>query len=286
MTLATVRGLVVRFGDVVALDGVDLEVAQGEVLGLLGANGAGKTTLIRALLGLLGPSAGRVGLFGAAPTRHARLRVGYVAQTLGLYQDLTVAENWRFARAAYGTTSSLPAELEAWAELLVAELPLGAQRQAAFAQALGHDPDLLVLDEPTSGVSPLGRARLWERIRERAEAGAGVLVTTHDMEEAEQCDRLLVLVDGRVAARGTRAEIVGGRHVSQVRSEQWRRAAASLDAAGLAVQLHGRLLRVPSDASTVRECLLGAGVDASIDVVPASLEEAFVSLVARSAPAR
>ncbi|HEX8133358.1 MAG TPA: ABC transporter ATP-binding protein [Actinomycetes bacterium] len=281
--LAVAHGASRRFGDLLAVDAVDLRVAAGEVVGLIGANGSGKTTLIRLLLGLLPPTAGQVRLFGEPPSRRTRARLGYVPQSLGLYDDLTVAENLAFSSAAFGVHDppALEGDLAAVGDVLVHELPLGLRRRAAFAIALGHRPDLLVLDEPTSGVDPLQRARLWETIRASAEQGAGVLVTTHHMSEAEQCDRLLVLAAGRVVAEGTMDQVVGGTRAVEVRTGRWEEAFTALDAAGLPVSLVGRSLRVPgADREAVGRLLAGAGVDADLGVGPASFEEAFVVLAA------
>ena len=263
--LAETRGALRRFGRFTAVSGVDLTVRPGEIVGLLGANGAGKTTLIRLLLGLLPPNEGVIHLFGEAPSIATRRRVGYVPQTLGLYAGLTVQENWDFTAAAFGGAGlPLPGDVAAWRRQLVGSLPLGAQRQVAFAVALSHRPELLVLDEPTSGVGPLGSARLWEGIRRAAGAGAGALVTTHNMEEAEQCDRLMIMVDGKVVASGTAQDIAAGREVAEVRSADWSRAFALLDDGGFPVQLHGTTLR-------------SGGEPAEIS---ANLEEAFVAIVA------
>jgi ABC-2 type transport system ATP-binding protein/ribosome-dependent ATPase len=257
-------------------------VAPGEVVGLIGANGAGKTTLIRMLLGLLLPTAGRIRLFGEPPSRRTRARLGYVPQSLGLYEDLTVAENLAFSAAAFGHAGAdLEGELAEQRDTLVRDLPLGLRRRAAFAIALSHHPDLLVLDEPTSGVDPLQRARLWETIRATATDGAGVLVTTHHLSEAEQCDRLVVLANGRVAAAGTLAEVVGDTTAAEVRTPSWEAAFTALDAAGLPVSLVGRALRVPgADPDTVRRLLADAGVPAQVATVAASFEETFVVLAA------
>ena len=280
--LAAATAVTKRFGDLTVVDAVDLTVAAGEVVGLIGANGAGKTTLIRMLLGLLAPTGGRVRLFGEPPSRRTRARLGYVPQSLGLYEDLTVAENLAFSAAAYGSAgATLEGELAEARDVLVRDLPLGLRRRAAFAIALAHHPDLLVLDEPTSGVDPLARARLWETIRASAEQGAGVLVTTHHLAEAEQCDRLVVLAAGRVAAAGTLADVVGDATSVEVRTPTWEAAFTTLDLAGLPVSLVGRTLRVPgADRATVGRLLSDAGVTAEVASVPASFEETFVVLAA------
>lgn len=279
-SLARTLDVSMRFGSFTAVDSVSLAVDKGEVVGLLGANGAGKTTLIRLLLGLLRPSSGDVRLFETPPTVGTRRRVGYVPQSLGLYTDLTVAENWHFTSAAFGSPrQGLPADMEAHGDELVGALPLGTQRRVAFAVALAHRPELLVLDEPTSGVGPLGRARLWQDIRQAAEAGAGVLVTTHNMEEAEECDRLLIMVDGVVAAAGTVAEVIAGRRVVEVRCDDWDAAFVALDSAGFSVQAHGRTLRVAASPEDVAGLLTHQGIASRSRTVPANLEEAFVAVV-------
>jgi ABC-2 type transport system ATP-binding protein/ribosome-dependent ATPase len=282
--LAEADRVSMRFGAFTAVSATDLVVKREEVVGLLGANGAGKTTLIRLLLGLLAPSDGVVRLFGSPPSIATRRRVGYVPQTLGLYAGLTVAENWAFTAAAFRNSGALvPEAFSAWQHELVGRLPLGTQRQVAFAVALSHQPELLILDEPTSGVGPLGRVRLWEGIRQAASQGAGVLVTTHNMEEAEQCDRLVVMADGKVVARGSAAEITGDHKVVEVRCDDWNRAFALLDASGFPVQLHGRGLRVGGTPTAVAGLLTREGIDATAEIVPANLEEAFVAIVAKPA---
>ncbi len=276
--LAQTIGATRVFGRFTAVRDVDLHVAPREVVGLLGANGAGKTTLIRMLLGLLRPSRGEVRLFGQPPSIDTRSRLGYLPQGLGLYDDLSPAENVAFARAAFGGTGGgLPAGLEPVSGVPVGRLPLGVQRRVAFAVALGHRPDLLVLDEPTSGVDPLARARLWETIRDTADAGAGVLVTTHHMDEAQECDRLVVMADGRVVAEGTVAQIVGSARVTIVETPDWASAFDAVDRAGKVAGLVGRSLRVPgASPDQVRE-MLGA-IQATIYAMPATLEERFLEL--------
>ncbi len=281
-SLLTARDVTRRFGGFTAVDGVSMSVGPGEIVGLLGANGAGKTTLIRMMLGLLMPSQGHVLMFDATPSRESRRRLGYVPQSLGLYLDMTVGENVAFNSAAFGVSPDeimLTDELDAMADRLVGSIGLGRQRQLAFACALGHHPDLIVLDEPTSGVDPLARARLWDLIRSEAERGVGVLVTTHYMEEAQQCDRLVLMAAGAVAAAGTTDDIVAGRTVVQVMAASWSEAFAALGDAGHDVMLAGRRIRVPcADASDVERTLRSAGIEAELTIVPAILDEAMVAV--------
>jgi ABC-2 type transport system ATP-binding protein/ribosome-dependent ATPase len=281
------RGLTKRFGTEVAVDGADLQVGPGEVVGLLGANGAGKTTLIRMVLGLIEPSAGEVLLFDRPPSRETRRGTGYLPQGLGLYDDLTVAENLAFTAAAYGGRGEdigLTEDLREASDRLVGDLSLGLQRRVAFAAALSHRPDLLLLDEPTSGVDPLAREQLWDEVLAAAGGGAGVLVTTHHMEEAAYCDRLVVLVRGRVAAAGTMEGIIGSATAVEVRSERWVDAFTALRSADLPVALAGRKLRVPgADPWAVRSALERSGLAADASWVPATFEEAFVMLATRKA---
>jgi ABC-2 type transport system ATP-binding protein len=269
------RSLSRSFGGFVAVDGVDLLVEAGEIVGVLGANGAGKTTLMRMILGLLAPSSGTVRLFGRPPSRDTRRRIGYVPQGLGLYRDLTAAENLAFAASAFRVPPApVPSGTGAGT---VGRLPLGQQRRVAFSAALQHHPDLLVLDEPTSGVAPLTRARLWDRIHEQAAAGVAVLVTTHYMDEARQADRLVLMAGGRVVAEGQESGIVGSSRAVAVRTADWSGAFGALEAAGLAASLAGRDVRLPgSDPEQVRRVLADAGVAAEVFSVPATLEEAMV----------
>ncbi len=282
--LARVRGATKRFGGFTAVREVDLEVRPGEIVGLLGANGAGKTTLIRMLLGLTGTTSGSVEMFGRPPSRQTRGRLGYVPQGLGLYDDLTAAENLAFSAAIFGSARAgpagpapLPADVVPYAGRLIGSMPLGAQRRVAFAQALAHRPDLLILDEPTSGVDPLGRARLWETIAGAAQAGAGVLVTTHYMEEAGECDRLVIMADGAVVAAGTAAAIIGSRQVTVVETHAWADAFGRLEDAGWQVALARRGVRVPgAGPGEVRRAL--GDLPAVVRQAPATLEERFFEL--------
>ncbi len=276
--LVRIDAVTARFGSFTAVDRASITVSNGEIVGLLGANGAGKTTLIRMLLGLLLPSSGRVRLFGGPPSRAARRRLGYVPQGLGLYVDLTVEENLEFIARAFGVPRpELPADLAAMRHELVGGIGLGLQRRLAFLAALDHEPELLVLDEPTSGVDPLARARLWDVIHEQAERGVGVFVTTHYMQEASQADRLVLMSRGRVVAEGTERDIVGGTTAMEVRAPRWVDAFDALNAARLAVTLVGRKVRVAdADPVRVKAALDRAEVAAEIDDVPATLEEKMV----------
>ena len=274
------RSLTRRFKDNVAVDDVSFSVEFGEVVGLLGANGAGKTTTIRMLVGLLEPSAGDAMLLGAPPSQESQRCLGYVPQGLGLYADLTVSENLIFTAHAYGIEPcDLTGALAESANDLVRDISLGLQRQLAFTSATQHAPEVLILDEPTSGVGPLAAARLWDQIRYEAERGAGVLVTTHSMQEARQCDRLVLLADGSVAGRGTEAGIVGGLTAIQVTAESWGDAFNALASAGVLVTLNGRSVRVVDRSSdTIEQVLSDAGIAATIEIVPATIDERMASL--------
>jgi ABC-2 type transport system ATP-binding protein len=280
--LVETRGVTRRFGDVVAVDGVSLDVRPGEVVGLLGANGAGKSTLIRLVLGLLPADGGSIALFGGPPSRSARSRLGYVPQSLGLYPDLTVAENVAFVADAFGgPRPTLPDDLAVVAGRRIGDVSLGIRRRVAFAAALSHEPELLILDEPTSGVGPIGRAELWTTIAEAAAAGTGVLVSTHYMEEAEQCDRLVMLVSGRVVATGSASDIVGSVESVEIRADDWPAALGALDAEGMRPSLVGTRLRVTGRTpDEVRDALARRGVNGEVGPVRAGFEEAFVALSA------
>jgi len=211
-----VRNLVRRFGDFIAVNQVSFTVRKGEIFGLLGANGAGKSTTFRMLCGLLPLSSGEVAVVGHDLSRagpQARRQIGYMAQKFSLYGDLSVGQNLRFFSSAYGLRGEQQRQRLEWAlttfELAryrdsnASELPLGYKQRLAFAAALMHAPQILFLDEPTSGVDPLARREFWARTNALAEAGVTVLVTTHFMDEANYCDRLLIMADGEVLAQGT-----------------------------------------------------------------------------------
>jgi len=226
------RGLTRRFGSFTAVDGIDLDVAPGEIFGFLGANGAGKTTAIRMLSGLLRPSAGEATVAGCRVGRETvrlRRRIGYMSQRFSLYEDLTVRENVDFFGGVYGLSPRRVREraaallpqlgLAGGEDRLAGSIPLGFQQRLALGCALLHQPRVLFLDEPTAGVDPAARRSFWDLIYDRAAAGTTVFVTTHYMDEAEYCGRVSIMVDGRIVALDSPAGLkktVGGRDMQDV----------------------------------------------------------------------
>lgn len=216
MSIITTRQLTKTFGAFTAVNAISFDVMEGEIFGFLGANGAGKTTALKMLTGLLTPSSGKATVAGFdvwKQPEQVKQRIGYMSQKFSLYEDLTVRENIRLFGGIYGlsmpiirekTTSLLhKLELEPEADKLVKSLPLGWKQKLAFSVALLHDPRIVFLDEPTSGVDPLTRRQFWELIYEAAHQGVTLMVTTHYMEEAEYCNRLSMMVDGRIVALDT-----------------------------------------------------------------------------------
>ncbi len=211
-----VEHLVRQFGDFIAVNDIGFSVKRGEIFGLLGANGAGKSTTFRMLCGLLPASSGKLSIAGKdlrVASADARSRIGYMAQKFSLYSQLSVQQNLKFFSSAYGLKSHQQKqridwalttfELENYRDTNAGLLPLGFKQRLSFAVALMHDPDILFLDEPTSGVDPLARREFWERTNMLAESGVTVLVTTHFMEEANYCDRLVIMESGRILSSGT-----------------------------------------------------------------------------------
>jgi len=215
-----VHDLTRRFGSFVAVNAISFSVARGEVFGFLGANGAGKTTAIRMLTGLLLPTSGAATVAGYDVYRQPdeiRRHIGYMSQRFSLYEDLTVEENIELFGGIYGLSDQRIEErtrelldrlgLRDVRRRLVGGIPLGWKQKLAFSVALIHNPDIVFLDEPTGGVDPITRRQFWEMIYDTAAAGTTVFVTTHYMDEAEYCDRVSVMVDGRIAALGAPAEL-------------------------------------------------------------------------------
>jgi len=209
-----------RFGDFVATDAISFAVYKGEIFGFLGANGAGKTTAMRMLCGLSTPSSGTARIAGFdvyRQTEQIKRNIGYMSQKFSLYEDLTVRENIRFFGGIYGLSKQqLKSKSDALierlglqqeAKKLVGELPLGWKQKLAFSVAILHEPTVVFLDEPTGGVDPVTRRQFWALIYEAASNGITVFVTTHYMDEAEYCNRISIMVDGRIAALGTPNEL-------------------------------------------------------------------------------
>jgi ABC-2 type transport system ATP-binding protein len=305
-----VEELTRRFGAFVAVDRVSFEVARGEVFGFLGPNGAGKTTTIKMLAGLLAPSAGRGRVAGfdvATEPGRIKRHIGYMSQFFSLYTDLTVEENIGFFAGLYGVPRARRTERRDWVlEMaglgeargrLVRELPLGFKQRLALGCAVLHEPPILFLDEPTSGVDPLSRRNFWELIYTLAGEGTTVFTSTHYMEEAEHCHRLALMNRGRLIALDTPDGLKGGAGdpLLEVATADSVRAVEALVGAPGVVRagLFGRALHVAvEDAAAgeraVRRALREAGVEVrSIAPVEPSLEDVFIARVeaAGGAPA-
>ncbi|WP_138430531.1 ABC transporter ATP-binding protein [Fodinibius saliphilus] len=206
------------FGDFTAVDHISFEVGQGEIFGFLGANGAGKTTAMRMLTGLLSPTEGEAEVAGYdvyEQPEQIKKRIGYMSQKFSLYEDLTVRENIRLYGGIYGLSDKEIAhksgeliqtlDMQELQEKRIGSLPLGWKQKLAFSVAVLHDPHIVFLDEPTGGVDPITRRQFWEQIYKVADEGTTVFVTTHYMDEAEYCDRVSIMVDGRIDALDTPA---------------------------------------------------------------------------------
>jgi ABC-2 type transport system ATP-binding protein len=213
-----VNNLVKKFGDFIANDHLTFEVKQGEIFGFLGANGAGKTTAIKILCGLQAPTSGEIKVAGYDVYHQTNLikrNIGYMSQKFSLYEDLTVSQNFEFYGGIYGLSRKQirertqyflnKLELTGAANKILKEIPLGWKQKLAFSVAILHHPKIVFLDEPTGGVDPVTRRQFWEMIYEAANEGITVFVTTHYMDEAEYCERVSIMVDGRIEALDTPA---------------------------------------------------------------------------------
>lgn len=209
-----------RFGDFTAVDHISFAVQKGEIFGFLGANGAGKTTAMRMLCGLSKPTSGNATVAGFdvyRQTEKIKKNIGYMSQKFSLYEDLTIRENIGFYAGIYGKTDAFikaktarllkQLHLETEADKLVCSLPLGWKQKLAFSVAIFHEPQIVFLDEPTGGVDPVARREFWNMIYEAAATGITVFVTTHYMDEAEYCNRVSIMVDGRIEALDTPPEL-------------------------------------------------------------------------------
>ncbi|MBK6347653.1 MAG: ABC transporter ATP-binding protein [Bacteroidales bacterium] len=219
-TAIEAKDMVKQFGSFIANDHLTFSVYKGEIFGFLGANGAGKTTAIRILCGLSRPTSGEIRVAGYnvfTETEKIKKRIGYMSQRFSLYEDLTVSENFRFYGGIYGMSrTSIRKKTGEMLERLgitelsstiIASLPLGIRQKLAFSVAIMHTPEIVFLDEPTGGVDPITRRQFWTMIYEAAEAGITVFVTTHYMDEAEYCNRVSIMVDGRIEALDTPANL-------------------------------------------------------------------------------
>ena len=215
-SVITVNGLTKKFGSFTAVDNISFDVRRGEIFGFLGANGAGKTTAMRILCGLSRPTAGRAEVAGydvCTQPEQVKRHIGYMSQRFSLYDDLTVAENMRLFGGIYGMDGKMIRRktdaclrslgLEGERNGIVGSLPLGWKQKLAFTVATFHEPEIVFLDEPTGGVDPVTRRTFWELIYRAVDNGTTVFVTTHYMDEAEYCDRVSIMVDGRIAALDT-----------------------------------------------------------------------------------
>lgn len=298
-----VQGLTKRFGSFTAVDSISFAVKRGEIFGFLGPNGAGKSTTIRMLCGIITPTSGRgtvAGLDIRTQSEQIKERIGYMSQKFSLYEDLTVSENIEFYAGVYGVPIDRLAERKRWVlqmaglegheHSLTGELSAGWKQRLALGCAIVHEPEILFLDEPTSGVDPISRRHFWQLIDTLAGEGVTVFVTTHYMEEAEHCDRICLIYRGRIVAMGTPAELkthYSSGTLVEVEVEPQMPALDSLlsDPAVYDAAVFGRRLHVvlPTDMDAtgyVRQRLEERGFRIGYlkPVVP-SLEDVFVSLV-------
>ena len=292
------RGLTRRFGSVVAVDAVDLEIPRGKIFGFLGPNGSGKTTTIRMLCGLLTPSAGEASVLGYdVPKRAEELRkhIGYMTQRFSLYGDLSVRENLAFMGEVYAVAQPKTRiaelleefDLGALTEQLAGTLSGGQRQRLALAAATIHRPEMLFLDEPTSAVDPQTRRDFWESLFALAEAGTTILVSTHYMDEAERCHALAILDRGKLAVQGAPRDLMRSieAKVVEVESADLRGARAVLggDARVLSVAQLGTRLHalvdpsVETPAAALTRAFEAAGVRAEANETTASLEDVFVA---------
>ncbi|HEY9659913.1 MAG TPA: ATP-binding cassette domain-containing protein, partial [Allocoleopsis sp.] len=298
------RHLSRSFGDFQAVKSVDIQIRYGEIFGLLGANGAGKTTTIKMLCGLLEASSGEIVLDGETHLRSAdlRRRIGYMSQKFTLYDDLTIAQNLEFYSGVYGVPVKLRREKIDWVletcglvgqeMLLTGQLPGGWRQRVAFGASVLHEPDILFLDEPTSGVDPVARRQFWKLINDFARNGTAILVTTHYLEEAEQCNRLSFLVAGEIAAEGSPSELKAAQPGQllevvvdrpQAASNLLKRHLSPWRVSIFADRLHIVLDQPDQELPILRSLLASHHLNLiSLRPIPFSLEDAFIGIVQRS----
>lgn len=296
-----VEGLTRRFGDFLAVDDVSLNILKGEIYGFLGPNGAGKSTTIRMLCGLLTPTEGkgRVGGFDVInQSEHIKQNIGYMSQKFSLYDDLTIEENIDFFSGIYGVPKKKKIQRKEWVldmaglmdrrGAITKELPGGFKQRLALGCAILHEPPILFLDEPTSGVDPLSRRRFWELINEMSKAGTTVFVTTHYMDEAEYCHRLGLIYRGKLIAQGKPSELKSRymtRDVLEIEVDRVVEAMEALELHNIQAAVFGSMLHVivektgtalPQIEKILKESDIAAG---SIKKIVPSLEDVFVTLI-------
>ena len=301
----SVRELVKRFGDFVAVDRISFEARPGEVIGFLGPNGAGKSTTIRMLCGLLRPTEGKAlvaGIDVARAPEQVRQRIGYMSQKFSLYNDLRVIENIRFFASLYDVPAQLLQERVSWTlgmagltgreSALTGTLPSGWKQRLALGCAVLHRPPILFLDEPTSGVDPVSRRLFWDLIHQMAADGVTVLVTTHYMDEAEYCNRLVLIFQGRIVANGSPAELKQRTMRGELvlvecaplgtALDVLQTVPGVLDAAVFGNALHVLVLEAAASMPLLRANLSTQGVTVTrIEPIPPTLEDVFVSLTTK-----
>lgn len=302
----SVRGLTKMFGSFTAVDGVDFDVPRGQVFGFLGPNGSGKTTTIRMLTGTLRPRAGRATVLGEDVVRHpdrVQRRIGYMSQKFSLFEDMTVDENLKFYAGVYDLAPERfaaqreyvlnMADLVGREDELTRNLSVGWRQRLALGAATIHEPELLFLDEPTSGVDPVARRQFWDLLYDLASRGVTLFVTTHYMDEATRCNRLAFIYRGRIIAEGSPAEI-RTEHMTQRIFDvsapdadavlQWLERADDIDEAYLSgASLHAVVpAGSPLTEAALRDRLAGAGHSgAVVTEVEPTIEDVFVNLVSR-----
>jgi ABC-2 type transport system ATP-binding protein len=300
----SVRGLTKRYGSFTAVDGIDFDVPRGQVFGFLGPNGSGKTTTIRMLTGTIAPQAGQALVLGedvvARPDRVKR-RIGYMSQKFALFQDMTVDENLRFYAGVYDLSAEefaarrqyvlTMADLVGREGELTANLSVGWRQRLALGAATIHQPELLFLDEPTSGVDPVARRQFWDLLYDLASRGVTLFVTTHYMDEASHCNRLAFIYRGRLIAEGSPAEMRPKYLTQRIydvcvrdsdRALRWLEQAELIDEAYLSGATVHAVVDQDADpgADGLRNQLVAAGfADAVVSRVDPTLEDVFVNLV-------
>ena len=298
-----IENLTKRFGDFTAVADLNLDVQAGEIFGFLGPNGAGKSTTIRVLCGLMAPTSGRAVVGGFDVSLHpeeVKQRIGYMSQKFSLYDDMTVKENIEFFAGVYGVPAEkFPARLEfvlKMAELedkqdtLTRLLSGGWKQRLALGCAILHEPPILFLDEPTSGVDPIARRSFWELIYQLSATGHTIFVTTHYMDEAEYCHRIALMYGGRMIALGSPAELkrsLGAGHLLNLESSDLLESLTQLyggdnilDVAVFGGGLHIKVDDAERAIAWIRQTLAHAGIEISVlDPITPSMEDVFVSLI-------